>query len=53
MLESFHVHDTPLRLLGGFHRGGLEGVGVFLQQLVGHIGDGALRLHRLLGMGKA
>ena len=42
VLERFHVHHTALGLPGGFDGTHLQHVGVLLQKLVGHVGDGAL-----------
>ena len=45
MLQRLDVHNGALRLLGSGDRPHLQGVGVFLQQLIGHL------RHRVLGGG--
>ena len=42
MLQCFDGNHRPLRLLGGFDGAHLQQIGVFLEQLIGHVGDSCL-----------
>ena len=50
--QRLDIDHAALGLPGRLDGAHLEGLGVFLEQVVGHIGDGALSLHGLLGVGQ-
>ena len=50
MLQGIDLHDAPLGLPGGLHRGCFERVCVFLKELVGHVSNLALGLCCLHGV---
>ena len=49
VLKGLDVDDAALGLLGGGHGAHVQHLGVFAQQLVGHIGHGGLRRGGLTG----
>ena len=47
LLQRFDVDDTAFRFLRHFDGGGVQHLGILLQQIVRHVGDGGLRAHGL------